>query len=85
MWLVAVDPQQASDHPLSIDWSPAHYQDAKRWDLDYRLFSHYDIRERMLDWISYTSVAPSGESIGFMAGVPSTTTVSAAPPAVGTR
>ena len=59
MWLVALDPQQASDHPLPIDWSPAYYQNAARWDLDYRLFSHYDIRERMLDWISYTSVAPS--------------------------
>ena len=59
MWLAALDPQQSSDRPLTIDWSPALYQDAERWDLDYRLFSHYDIRERMMDWVSYASVAPS--------------------------
>jgi hypothetical protein len=27
--------------------------------VDYRLFSHYDIRERILDWISYASVSPA--------------------------
>ncbi len=59
LWLAAVDPQQGSDHPLPIDWSAPYYDDAERWDLDYRLFSHYDIRERMLDWISFASVAPS--------------------------
>ncbi len=59
MWLAALDPQQASDHPLPIDWTPAFYQDATRWDMDYRLFSHYDIRERLLDWTTYASVNPS--------------------------
>lgn len=59
IWLAALDPQQSSDHPVPIDWSPAYYEDAARWDTDYRLFSHYDIRERMLDWISYASVSPS--------------------------
>ncbi|MEI6136189.1 MAG: hypothetical protein WCQ48_02070 [Chloroflexota bacterium] len=59
MWLAALDPQQASDRPLPIDWSPTYYQDGERWNLDYRLFSHYDIRERMLDWVSFASVAPS--------------------------
>lgn len=59
MWLAALDPDQASDRPLAIDWTPAAYQDAGRWDVDYRLFSHYDIRERMLDWASYASVSPA--------------------------
>ncbi|MEI7926656.1 MAG: hypothetical protein WCI61_10795, partial [Chloroflexota bacterium] len=59
IWLAALDPQQSSDRPLPIDWAPAFYQDAERWDVDYRLFSHYDIRERILDWISFASVAPS--------------------------
>ena len=35
--------------------------------------------------VPYTSVLPSGESMGFMAGRPSTTTGSAAPPLAGTR
>ena len=59
LWLIALDPQRLSDHPLTIDWSPAHYQGAARWDLEYRLFSHYDIRERALDWVAYASVAPA--------------------------
>lgn len=59
IWLAALDPLQASDRPLPIDWTAPYYADAERWDMDYRLFSHYDIRERMLDWISYASVAPS--------------------------
>ena len=59
IWLAAVDPQQSSDHPLSIDWAPAYYQDAERWDVEYRLFSHYDIRERMLDWVTFASGATS--------------------------
>lgn len=59
IWLAALDPQQASDRPLPIDWSPALYQDPARWDVHYRLFSHYDIRERMLDWVSYASVRPA--------------------------
>ena len=59
MWLAALDPQQSSDHPLPIDWAPAYYQDAERWDVDYRLFSHYDIRERMLDWATFASGSPA--------------------------
>lgn len=59
MWLAALDPQQTSDRPLPIDWTPAFYQDVSRWDVDYRLFSHYDIRERILDWVSYASVSPA--------------------------
>ena len=58
IWLVAVDEQQGSDHPLNIDWSPEFYADGERWDLEYRLFSHYDIRERVLDWVSFASVSP---------------------------
>lgn len=59
IWLIALDPQQASDRPLPIDWSAPYYQDAARWDTDYRLFSHYDIRERALDWVSFASVEPA--------------------------
>ncbi len=57
LWLVALDPLHRSDRPLPIDWSPEAYQDATLWDLDYRLFSHYDIRERGLDWVVYASLA----------------------------
>ncbi|MPZ99676.1 MAG: hypothetical protein GEU80_10140 [Dehalococcoidia bacterium] len=56
IWLVALDPLGASDRPLPIDWSPACFQDAGRWDVDYRLFSHYDIRERAIDWGLYVAV-----------------------------
>gem|GEM_PF-1226696 len=56
LWLVALDPLGKSDRPLAIDWEPALYQDPERWDLDYRLFSHYDIRERSLDWVMYASI-----------------------------
>ena len=59
IWIAALDPQQSSDRPLPIDWSAAYYQDAARWDVQYRLFSHYDIRERMLDWVSYASASPA--------------------------
>ena len=59
IWLVALDEQQASDRPIAIDWTPEFYNDPERWDLEYRLFSHYDIRERVLDWVSYASVSPS--------------------------
>ena len=50
LWLVALDPAGASDRPLPIDWTPALFQDPDRWDLEYRLFSHYDVRGRALDW-----------------------------------
>ncbi len=58
LWLIALDPMHRSDRPLQIDWSPAAYQDAATWDLEYRLFSHYDVRERALDWVVYASLAP---------------------------
>ncbi|MDP2328200.1 MAG: hypothetical protein Q8M79_08950 [Dehalococcoidia bacterium] len=57
LWLVALDPLHRSDRPIPIDWSPEAYQDASLWDLEYRLFSHYDIRERALDWVVYASIA----------------------------
>ncbi|MQC19325.1 MAG: hypothetical protein DWG83_01975, partial [Chloroflexi bacterium] len=56
LWLIALDPLLKSDRPLPIDWTPALYQDPERWDTDYRLFSHYDIRERALDWVVYASI-----------------------------
>ncbi len=58
LWLIALDPNRASDRPLPIDWDAPLYQDPERWDLDYRLFSHYDMRERALDWVMYASVSP---------------------------
>ncbi|MDA0271466.1 MAG: hypothetical protein O2798_10285 [Chloroflexi bacterium] len=58
IWLVALDPLHRSDRPIPIDWSPEAYQDAALWNLDYRLFSHYDIRERALDWTVYASLDP---------------------------
>jgi hypothetical protein len=54
LWLVALDPMSASDRPLAIDWSAEHYQ-RDWWDPDDRLFSHYDVRERALDWAAYVS------------------------------
>lgn len=58
LWLVALDPLQVSDQPLAIDWTPEVFQDPERWDLEYRLFSHYDIHQRALDWVAYASGAP---------------------------
>ncbi|MDA0365712.1 MAG: hypothetical protein O3B31_04585 [Chloroflexi bacterium] len=58
LWLIALDPLSDSDRPLPIDWSPAGYHDPARWDLAYRLFSHYDIRERATDWAAYVSAEP---------------------------
>ncbi len=63
LWLIALDPLQISDQPLAIDWTPSAYQDARRWNLDYRLFSHYDIHQRALDWVAYASGA-SGRHAG---------------------
>jgi hypothetical protein len=54
LWLVALDPASSSDRPLAIDWSAALYQ-RDWWDPDDRLFSHYDVRERALDWAAYVS------------------------------
>ena len=59
LWLVALDPLGKSDRPIPIDWSAPLYQDDARWDTDYRLFSHYDIRERALDWVMYASINPA--------------------------
>ncbi|MDA0351310.1 MAG: hypothetical protein O3A10_03735 [Chloroflexi bacterium] len=58
LWLVALDPLSLSDRPLDIDWSADCFDDPERWDPEYRLFSHYDVRERGIDW----SVYASGES-----------------------
>lgn len=58
LWLVALDPLSLSDRPLPIEWGAACYEDATRWDPEYRLFSHYDMRERALDWASYVSAEP---------------------------
>ncbi|MEZ4502614.1 MAG: hypothetical protein R3C39_08315 [Dehalococcoidia bacterium] len=59
LWLPALDADASSDRPLPIDWSAACYQDEDRWDLDYRLFSRYDIRERALDWAVFVSSNPA--------------------------
>ena len=57
-WLVALDLQSDSDRPLPIDWSAACFE-RDWWDPDYRLFSHYDVRERALDWAAYVSIDPA--------------------------
>ena len=58
LWLVALDPQSSADRPLPIDWSAACFE-RDWWDRDYRLFSHYDIRERALDWAAYVARDPA--------------------------
>ena len=58
LWLVALDPQSGADRPLPIDWSAACFE-RDWWDPDYRLFSHYDIRERALDWAAYAARDPA--------------------------
>ena len=58
LWLPALDPDTQSDHPLPLDWSARCFDDERRWDPDYRLFSHYDIRERALDWAIYAGARP---------------------------
>lgn len=50
LWLVALDPDGDSDRPLAIDWSPAALHDPALYAPDERLFSHYDVRERAIDW-----------------------------------
>lgn len=55
IWLVALDPLSASDRPLPMSWDATCFDDTARWDPDYRLFSHYDIRERTIDWAVYVS------------------------------
>lgn len=58
LWLVALDPLSASDQPLPIDFSAECFRQRDHWDPEYRLFSHYDIRERGLDWAMYVSADP---------------------------
>ena len=58
LWLVALDPLTGDDRPLPIDWSPGCFE-RDWWDPDYRLFSHYDIRERALDWAARVAREPS--------------------------
>ena len=55
LWLVALDPQNHSDTPLPIDWTAPIYENSLVWDTEYRLFSHYDIKERALDWAVHVS------------------------------
>lgn len=58
LWLPALDPDSSSDRPLPIDWTADCFRDTERWDPEYRLFSHYDVRERALDWAVYASTRP---------------------------
>ena len=55
LWLIALDPLSASDRPLPIDWSAQCFRQHDYWDAEERLFSHYDMRERALDWAMYVS------------------------------
>ena len=58
LWLVALDALTGDDQPLPIDWSASCFE-RDWWDPDYRLFSHYDVRERALDWAARVSRDPS--------------------------
>ena len=58
LWLVALDPLAGDDRPLPIDWSPQCFE-RDWWDADYRLFSHYDVRERALDWAARVAREPA--------------------------
>lgn len=58
LWLVALDPDTSTDRPFAIDWSADCFNDESQWDPNYRLFSHYDIRERALDWAVWVSHDP---------------------------
>ena len=58
LWLVALDPLADDDRPLPIDWSAGCFE-RDWWDPDYRLFSHYDVHERALDWAARVSRDPS--------------------------
>lgn len=55
LWVIALDPLSDSDRPFTLDWSADLFNDVARWDPDERLFSHYDVRERALDWAAYVS------------------------------
>jgi hypothetical protein len=58
LWLIALDPLSLSDRPLSMSWSVPCFDDPERWETDYRLFSHYDIGERAMDWAVFSSGTP---------------------------
>lgn len=58
LWCVMLDPLSDSDRPLPIGWSAACFE-RDWWDPDYRLFSHYDVRERALDWAAYVARDPA--------------------------
>lgn len=58
LWLIALDPLGPSDRPLPMSWDVPCFDDAERWDTDYRLFSHYDISERATDWVVFISGSP---------------------------
>ena len=55
MWLVVLDPLANSDRPLPIDWSAACFERRDWWEPEERLYSHYDVWERVLDWAAYVS------------------------------
>jgi hypothetical protein len=57
LWLVALDPDGDSDRPLPIDWTAECFRARDWWDPEERLYSHYDVRERALDWAVYASHA----------------------------
>lgn len=57
LWLIALDPLSNSDRPIAIEWDAKCFDDPQRWDPQYRLFSHYDIRGRAIDWAVYVASA----------------------------
>ncbi len=54
-WLPVLDPLSNSDRPLAVDWSAECVTSWGWWDPDEQLVSHYDVRERVLDWIGYVA------------------------------
>lgn len=59
LWLMALDPDHLSDRPLPIDWSARCFEDESQWDPQYRLFSHYDVHDRAMDWVQWLSHDPA--------------------------
>ena len=55
LWLIALDPSSASDKPLPVSWDAECFNNPQIWDTDYRLISHYDVRERAMDWVVFAS------------------------------
>ncbi len=62
LWLIALDPRSSSDRPLPVSLNSPCCADPERWDPDYPLFSHYDIRERAIDWSVFASGGPARRS-----------------------